>query len=110
MFAPGVSGAVLYARRPYESSRPLSLCCRSAKVSPRNCSAILTPFWIGSSSQRRRSDERVGIKGESERDPSDACGEANNGREGNSGRRGKTFGDFHTTDEAGAAQDERARC
>src|SRR4030095_242227 len=42
-------------------------------MSPQNCLAILSPFSIGSSPRRRRSDEGRGVKGESERDTSDAC-------------------------------------
>src|SRR4029453_12676564 len=42
-------------------------------MSPQNCLAILSPFSIGSSPRRRRSDEGRGVNGESERDTSDAC-------------------------------------
>jgi hypothetical protein len=33
------------------------VCGRSAKMSPQNCLAIMSPCWVGSSPQRRRSDE-----------------------------------------------------
>src|SRR5215467_4443179 len=47
---------------------PQELCSSSAKMSPQNCSAILSPPRLGSSSQKgRRSDEGVGAKGEPEK-------------------------------------------
>src|SRR5262249_42510860 len=79
-------------------------------MSPQNCLAILSPGWVGSSPQeRRRSDERVGVKGETGRNASDACGAVNHRGAGDGGSGGKTFGDFSTTDEATTAQAKRAR-
>src|SRR5215831_15260084 len=50
-------------------------------MSPQNCSAILSPPRLGSSSQKgRRSDERLGVKGEPERCSSDARGTAHTRR------------------------------
>src|SRR5688572_16613969 len=112
MFAPGVSRAGIYAGNIYESRVLVVPCSSLAIVSPQNCLAILSPCWVGSSPQkrRRRSDERVGAKGEPERDPSDACGRPDNRRAGNCGKRSKAFGDFCTSDEAATAQDEGAGC
>src|SRR5215468_6176538 len=74
-------------------------------MSPQNCIAILSPPWVGSSPQkRRRSDERVGVKGEPERNSSDACGAIDNGRAGDGGKGGKAVGDFSTSDEAATAK------
>src|SRR4029453_13205301 len=77
-------------------------------MSPQNCLAILSPFSIGSSPRRRRSDEGRGVKGESERDTSDACSALDIRGAGKCGERGKAFGDLTPSDEALAAQDERA--
>src|SRR5512137_938046 len=86
------------------------MCSSLAKMSPQNCLAILSPCWVGSSPQkRRRSDERVGAKGEPERIASDACGAADHGRARNGWQRGKTFGDLCTSDEAVTTHDESAR-
>ena len=53
-------------------------------MSPQNCSAKMSPPSIRSSPQKRRgSDERVGVKVESERNPSDACGAADHRGSGN---------------------------
>src|SRR5215475_13417753 len=80
------------------------VCSSLAKMSPQNCIAILSPPWVGSSPQkRRRSDERVGVKGEPERNSSDACGAIDNGRAGGGGKGGKAVGDFSTSDEAATA-------
>src|SRR5215468_5769893 len=88
-----------------------SLCSSSAKMSPQNCSAILSPPRLGSSSQKgRRSDERLGVKGEPERCSSDARGTAHTRRAGDCRKSGQAFRDFSTSDEAATAQNERARC
>src|SRR4029453_12257658 len=84
-------------------------CGRSAKMSPQNCSAILSPCQVGSSPQRRRSDERLGVKGESERFTSATCSAVDDRGTGECGERGKAFGDLRPSDEAVAAQDEGAR-
>jgi len=63
-------------------------------MSPQNCLANLSPFWIGSSPRRRRSDEGRGVKGESERVTSDACSAAE------CGTRGKALRDLAASDEA----------
>src|SRR5262249_28701008 len=86
-------------------------CSSSAKMSPQNCSAILSPPRLGSSSQKgRRSDERLGVKGEPERCFSDARGTAHTRRAGDCRKSGQAFRDFSTSDEAATAQNERARC
>src|SRR4026209_2099702 len=93
-----------------ESSRNQVQCSSLAKMSPQNCLANLSPRSIGSSPQkRRRSDEGVGVKGEAERNPSDACSSAHHRRARNCGKRSKTFRDFSTSDEAVTTQDQRAR-
>src|SRR5438445_11128822 len=61
-------------------------------MSPQNCSAILSPCWVGSSPQRRRSDEGMGVKGESERVTADARSAADVGGAGECGERAKVLG------------------
>ena len=59
---------------------------------------------MGSSPQRRRrSDERAGAEGESERNSSDACGAADAGRARNGGPRGKALRDLTILRRAGIA-------
>ena len=60
-------------------------------MSPKNCSAILSPCWIGSSPRRRRSDEGTGVKGESERVTSDACSAVDDRGARECGKRGKAL-------------------
>src|SRR5688572_2959821 len=78
-------------------------------MSRQNCLAILSRYWVGSSPQRRRSDEGVGVKGESERITSHACSTVDGGGARECGKRSKAFGDLCTSDEAVTAQDERSR-
>src|SRR5262245_55170163 len=75
-------------------------------MSPQNCSAILSPLWVRSSPQRRRSDEGMGIEGEPERIASDACSGVDFGRSAESGQSSQAFGDLGTAGEAITAQDE----
>src|SRR5215468_5147757 len=67
-------------------------CGRSAKMSPQNCSAMLSPCQVGSSAQRSRSDERLGVKGESERVTSDACSSVDDRGRESVGRGAKLLG------------------
>src|ERR1051326_5092549 len=85
-------------------------CSSSAKMSPQNCSANLSPPRLRSSPQkRRRSDDRVGVKNEPERCSTDARSTLNNRRARDGGKSGQAFRDLCTSNEAAAAQDERER-
>src|SRR3954449_1966360 len=78
-------------------------------MSPQNCLAKMSPPRLGSSPEEgRRTDERVGFEDEPERSEANARRAADNGRSGNCGESSQAFGDFSTTNEAAAAQDERA--
>jgi hypothetical protein len=84
-------------------------CGSSAKMSPQNCSAILTALRVGSSPRRRRWDERKGDEGESERITSTACGSIDVRGARERGQGGEAFGDLGAPDETVKAKDERAR-
>src|SRR5262249_7665294 len=86
-----------------------ALCSNLAKMSPQNCLAILSPCWVGSSPQRRGSDERVGVKGESERFAADAYSTVDLRGSGECRERRKAFGDLASSDEAATEKDQGAR-